>query len=149
MKNMTVRNADEFTLQDLYSLFNEAIDVAASMKNLWATRARAACANCVNVLRQFARGEVTTDDVKVQFKTMTTLFHEVVMSDAEAKAVLCLAEVAHAAAHLGHLATSMSHGGKTHREYDSLQKAYVVFGLEGSKRYAAELHKFSVSRRDC
>lgn len=128
-----------WSLEELYELFKEAIEAAERLRALWAERAAPACENAINVLRDFAEGQATTDEVKAQFKAMTTLCHEVVMDDTETKAVLCLAEVAHAAAHLGHLATSMSHVGEANREYDSLQRAYVLFGLEGAKRYATDL----------
>ena len=140
MKDMTVRNADRYRLDDLYALFGDAINAAEPLVKMLPKRARPYGVKCIAVMRQFVTGDVATDDVKAQFKAMTTtVIHEVPMNDLETKVALCLAEVAHAAAHLGHLATSMSHVGGTNREYDSLQTAYVVFGLEGSKRYAAEI----------
>jgi len=141
MESMTVRNCDELTLDDLYKHFGATIVKAESLEWAWPKRGRPACAKCIEVLRQFAQGAATTDDVKLQFKTMTKLSDEVLLNDMETNAVFCLAETAHAAAHLGHLVVSMSKAGKANREYDSLQKAYVMFGLEGVERFADNVHR--------
>ena len=136
MEAMTVENQDRMTLRDLYARFEDAINLAASTEKAWARRARPASKKCIEVLFQFLDGEVTTDEVKAQFRIMTKLGDEVELNDAATYAILCLAETAHAAAHLGHLATSIGKRGDANREYDSLQKGYVMLGLAGVRRFA-------------
>lgn len=143
---LAIRNHDTVNLDALYGMFERTIQIAEGIQWAWAERAKPACLKCIKVMRQFAKGEVTTDDVKFEFKTLTKLADEVAMDDRQTFAIYCLAEVAHAAAHLGHLTTAMARQGKANRIYESLQRGYVVFGLEGVHRLAAKVRSLQATR---
>ncbi len=51
--------------------------------------------------------------------------------------ILALAEIGHAAAHLGHLNTALSRGGRTEADtrYEALNRAYVGFGFKCAETY--------------
>lgn len=131
-----LESPDKETLDSLYVLFEQAIEIASTTSWAWAERARPALNKCLSVLRAFLKGEAVTDDVKAQFKTLSKLGEEVLMNDTQTRAVLCVTEAAHAAAHLGHLVTAGCKMGDANQDYATLQKAYVMFGIMGVKRFA-------------
>lgn len=125
----------EISLSELYDRFEQAIALAGTTKHVWGERSSPYLYKALETLWKFAKGEATTPDVKYHFATLSTLGLEVVMTEKEEWAVLCVTEVCHAAAHLGHLAVAMNRKGKPQDEYASLQRAYVMFGLNGARRY--------------
>lgn len=130
------------TLDELYRKFDEVIEIASKTSVNWPERAKASCRECINAFQQFRRGEINTDDVKARFKLLTvTVGNEVVCTDAETFAIYCLAGVAHAAAHLGHLATAMSRKGKANRQYVMVQKNYVMLGIYEAKMFAQKARR--------
>ena len=130
----------EMGLENLYAMFDAGIEVAAATEWAWAERAKPYCQKALEVFRRFRKGQADTGDVKEQFKLLTLLGGgEVLMNERETQAVYCLAEIAHAAAHLGHLVVARSRRGWVDQEYADLQVAYVQFGLERSRKYAEKV----------
>jgi len=140
MGTMTVKDYDRLSLDDLYDLYRNAIGLARSTNWAWSVRAANRMFECIDAFEKFLDGEVNTDFVKSKFKLLTVeMGNEVVMTDAETYAVYCLAGVAHAAAHLGHLAVALSRSGEANQEYASVQKGYVMLGLEEAKEFARKV----------
>lgn len=129
--------SDNTGLDDLYRMFEVATELVEETSWLWAYRSHAPMRDAINTFQKFLRGEVDTDGPKRHFKQLTKLAEEVVMTASQSAAVLAMAEIAHAGAHLGHLATAMSRGDRTEadKEYVKLQRAYVMFGLRGVERF--------------
>lgn len=142
MANILTLKRDNSELSELYRQFSEVVEMAASMERTWAGRAKPYCVKAIEVFRLFAAGKANTSDVKAQFALLTTLGgSEVMMNDRETNSVYCLAEIAHAAAHLGHLVVAMSRNGKANRHYEALQRSYVMFGLTGAEKYAQKAER--------
>ena len=69
---------------------------------------------------------------------MSHLVEEVAdMDNSQTAYILALAEIGHAAAHLGHLNTALSRGGRTEADvkYEALNRAYVGFGFKCAETY--------------
>ena len=107
----------------------------------WAIHRRAppSVEAAIKDFRKFREGALDTDlGSKRWFRALTKLAEEVGDMSAEQSAyVLAVAEVAHAAAHLGHVNTAMSRGDRTEadRSYVQVQRAYVSFGLRGVHQF--------------
>ncbi|THF65592.1 CoA biosynthesis protein CoaBC [Pseudothauera nasutitermitis] len=131
--------SEETTLDDLYDLLEKAIALVESHSGIVHRRARPSVEAAIKDFRRFREGELDTDlGSKRWFKALAKLAEEVGdMSPEQSAYVLAVAEVAHAAAHLGHLNTAMSRGDRTEadRRYVVLQRAYVNFGLQGVKEF--------------
>lgn len=128
--------AKKITVEELYEQFAQAIELANSLSGEWHPRAKPYCEKAVATLRKFMAGEAGTPDVKYHFATLSTLGGmEVLMNDKQSFAVYSLTEVAHAAAHLGHLSVAASRMGESNRMYETLQKYYVVMGMLLVKHY--------------
>lgn len=129
----------ETSLDDLWALFEEAIELVGTTRWAWHRRAKPSLENAIADFRKFREGALDTDlGSKRHFKNLTKLAEEVGdMNDPQSAAVLAVAEIAHAAAHLGHLNTALSRGQRTaaDRKYVDLQRAYVNFGLRGVRLY--------------
>ena len=95
--------------------------------------------------RKFADGELDIDlGMKRWFRVMSHLVEEVGdLDDNQTALVLALAEIGHAAAHLGHLNTALSRGGRTEADvkYEELNRAYVGFGFKCAETYLNLIQK--------
>ncbi|MGP1614588.1 MAG: hypothetical protein ACTS5Y_05970 [Pollutimonas bauzanensis] len=131
--------SDETKLEGLYGLLEEAINLVEGYNWVAHRRTRPSIEAAIKDFRKFREGELDTDlGSKRWFKALAKLAEEVGDMTAEQSAyVLAVAEVAHAAAHLGHLNLAMSRGDRTEadRKYVALQRAYVNFGLRGVDQF--------------
>lgn len=139
MSEIIFKVSDESSLEDLYRLLEKAIELVED--HSWAAhrRARPSIEAAIKDFRKFREGALDTDlGSKRWFKALTKLAEEVGdMTPEQSAYVLAVAEVAHAAAHLGHVNTAMSRGDRTEadRKYVLLQRAYVNFGLRGVDQF--------------
>lgn len=129
------------TLDDLYQLLHDTLDKMHEYE--WAAhpRAKAQVAQALHDYRLFAKGELDIDlGTKRWFKVMAKLAEEIGdMNESQSAYILAMAEIGHAAAHLGHTNTALSRGDRTRadRRFVELNKAYVEFGLQGTQNYLA------------
>lgn len=127
----------DLTIDDLYIEFGKAIDLAEATKEAWHPRSVKRLEAAINDLRVFVAGSKTTPDVKGWFyATSVDMGLEIVTDELQQAAIYTVTEAAHAAAHLGHLATAMNRAGKVNSHFARLQVAYVLFGIKGVQRYA-------------
>lgn len=139
MSNILYHVSDATDLDDLYSQFEDAIKLVENHGWVAHRRARPSTEAAIRDLRKFREGELDTDlGTKRWFRTLAKLAEEVGDQTPEQSAyVLAVAEVAHAAAHLGHLNLALSRGDRTEadRKYVQLQRAYVNFGFQGARQF--------------
>ena len=135
----------DYSTDDLYKYYNQVIDLAESYS--WAVhpRTKYQVENALIDFRKFANGELDIDlGTKRWFRVMAHLVEEVSDLDENQTAlILALAEIGHAAAHLGHYNTAMSRGGRTEadRKYEALNRAYVGFGFKCAETYLGHIKK--------
>ena len=138
---MQLYDIPEYSLDELYDYYNRTIDLAASYD--WAVHPRTQfhVQSALRDYRKFADGELDIDlGTKRWFRVMSHLVEEVGdLDDNQTALVLALAEIGHAAAHLGHLNTALSRGGRTEAdaEYVKLQTAYGNFAFKGIDEFLA------------
>ena len=122
---MQLYDIPEYSLDELYDYYNRTIDLAASYD--WAVHPRTQfhVQSALRDYRKFADGELDIDlGTKRWFRVMSHLVEEVGdLDDNQTALVLALAEIGHAAAHLGHLNTALSRGGRTEADvkYEELR----------------------------
>ena len=144
-KTMQLYDIPEYFLDELYDYYNRTIDLAASYD--WAVHPRTQfhVQSALRDYRKFADGELDIDlGTKRWFRVMSHLVEEVGDLDNNQTAlVLALAEIGHAAAHLGHLNTALSRGGRTEADvkYEELNRAYVGFGFKCAETYLNLIQK--------
>ena len=125
---MQLYDIPEYSLDELYDYYNRTIDLAASYD--WAVHPRTQfhVQSALRDYRKFADGELDIDlGTKRWFRVMSHL----------------VAEIGHAAAHLGHLNTALSRGGRTEADvkYEELNRAYVGFGFKCAETYLNLIQK--------
>ena len=139
---MQLYDIPEYSLNELYDYYNRTIDLAASYD--WAVHPRTQfhVQSALRDYRKFSDGELDIDlGTKRWFRVMSHLVEEVGdLDDNQTALVLALAEIGHAAAHLGPLNTALSRGGRTEADvkYEELNRAYV--------KHAAD---YETVRREC
>uniref|UniRef100_UPI00333EF026 hypothetical protein n=1 Tax=Castellaniella defragrans TaxID=75697 RepID=UPI00333EF026 len=135
MSTILFNVSNETGLDELYGLLEQALALVEDYAWVAHRRSRSSVEAAIKDIRKFREGELDTDlGSKRWFKALTKLAEEVGdMTSEQSAYVLAIAEVAHAAAHLGHLNTALSRGGRTRadQQYVALQRAYVNFGLKG------------------
>ena len=122
----------DYTLDELYDYYNRVIDHAESLKPTIHPRTRFQVENALRDYRKFGTGELDIDlGTKRWFRVMSHLV------EGQTAYILALAEIGHAAAHLGHLNTALSRGGRTEADvkYEALNRAYVGFGFKCAETY--------------
>ena len=129
----------DYTLDELYDYYNRVIDHAESLKSAIHPRTRFQVENALRDYRKFGTGELDIDlGTKRWFRVMSHLVEEVGdLDEGQTAYILALAEIGHAAAHLGHLNTALSRGGRTEADvkYEALNRAYVGFGFKCAETY--------------
>ncbi len=135
----TLFNISESTLDELYDYYNRVLDLAESYAWVAHPRTQFQIHAALRDYRKFAHGELDIDlGTKKWFRAMSHLVEEVGDLDNNQTAlVLALAEIGHAAAHLGHVNTALSRGGRTlaDHQYEALNQAYVGFGFKCAENY--------------
>ncbi|MEC5397420.1 hypothetical protein [Uliginosibacterium sp. H1] len=135
MSHISLSASTDTSLDDLYDLLDDTIARVESYAWVTHRRARPTVESAIKDIRRFREGELDTDlGTKRWFKALAKLAEEVGdMTPEQSAYVIAVAEVAHAAAHLGHLNLALSRGDRTEtdRRYVLLQTAYVNFGLVG------------------
>lgn len=123
-------------LNAFYEKLGQYLDRFEQIKHIAHPRAIYTVTQAIEGMWKFCRGELDTNaGAKIWFKQLTKLAEEVGdMDEAQSAYALALAEVAHAAAHLGHVNLAYSRNNRTEadKEYVRLQAAYVNFGFAGA-----------------
>ena len=129
----------DYSLDQLYDYYERTIAQAESLKDQAHPRTKFHVENALRDFRKFGSGELDIDlGTKRWFRVMSHLVEEVAdMDNSQTAYILALAEIGHAAAHLGHLNTALSRGGRTEADvkYEALNRAYVGFGFKCAETY--------------
>ena len=135
----TLYDITDYTLDQLYDYYERTISQAESLKDQAHPRTLFHVENALRDFRKFGAGELDIDlGTKRWFRVMSHLVEEVAdMDNSQTAYILALAEIGHAAAHLGHLNTALSRGGRTEADvkYEALNRAYVGFGFTCAETY--------------
>ena len=129
----------DYSLDQLYDYYERTIAQAESLKDQAHPRTLFHVESALRDFRKFGAGELDIDlGTKRWFRVMSHLVEEVAdMDNSQTAYILALAEIGHAAAHLGHLNTALSRGGRTEADVKSeaLNRAYVGFGFKCAETY--------------
>ena len=135
----TLYDITDYSLDQLYDYYERTIAQAESLKDQAHPRTLFHVESALRDFRKFGAGELDIDlGTKRWFRVMSHLVEEVGdLDDNQTALVLALAEIGHAAAHLGHLNTALSRGGRTEADvkYEELNRAYVGFGFKCAETY--------------
>ena len=135
----TLYDITDYSLDQLYDYYERTIAQAESLKDQAHPRTLFHVESALRDFRKFGAGELDIDlGTKRWFRVMSQLVVEVADMDNSLTAyILALAEIGHAAAHLGHLNTALSRGGRTEADvkYEALNRAYVGFGFKCAETY--------------
>ena len=131
----------EYSTDQLYDYFQRTIALAESRAAAAHPRTRFQVDSALRDFRKFASGELDIDlGTNRWFRTMSHLVEEVAdLDNSQTALILALAEIGHAAAHLGHFNTALSRGRRTPADarYEALNRAYTGFGFKCAETYLA------------
>ena len=140
----TLYDITDYSLDQLYDYYERTIAQAESLKDQAHPRTLFHVESALRDFRKFGAGELDIDlGPKRWFRVMSHLVEEVAdMDNSQTAYILALAEIGHAAAHLGHLNTALSRGGRTEADvkYEALNRAYVGFGFKCAETYLGLMH---------